>query len=172
MYNNNQKPFKLYLDHFSHLILLMKYNFTSKRYNIFIINNIIFNINCKKVSHIKDFLIFYDPNDFLRRFYFIKESYQHLKYYISFYEENNKIFPNYCFLSESKYIYKNIRQKQHILNNIEIMNNGIKKKKESYSTIFSSSIKKSIYNESLFTSNSNGEEELIKLIKTINLLFL
>ena len=154
-----------------HLFLFRKYNCSPKRYNIYIINNIIFNINSKKVSHFKDFLLYYDPNDFVRKLYFKKESLSNLKYYISFYEENNKIFPNYYCLPESKYIYWNIRQKQNILINIENINNNIEKRRQSFSTIFSSSIKRSIYNDSEFPSNSinsNGYDEIKKLIKIIN----
>ena len=151
--------------------LLRKYNCTPKKYNIVIINNIIFNISSKEVSYFKDFLLYYDPNDFMRKMYFKKESISHLKYYTAFYEENNKIFPNYYVLPESQYLYWNIRQKQNIIINIENNNNNINKKRHSYSTIFTNSIKRSIYNESEFLSysiNSNGNDEIIKLIKNIN----
>ena len=155
-----------------HSLLYKKYNCSSRRYNKSIINNIVFNFNSRKVSHFKDYLLLYDPNDFIRRFYFKKESISHLKYYFSFYEENNKIFPNYYGLPESKYIYWNIRQKQNILNNIEFMNMKLDNKKhKSYGTIFSSSVKKSIYNESEYPSNSMNSKEdddLNKLIKAIN----
>ena len=163
--------FNLNRDIFGKSLLLKKYNTLPEKYNYYIINNIIFNINSRKVSHFKDFLIYDDPNDFMRRFYFIKESGLHLKYYISFYEENNKIFPNYYCLREAKYLYNNIQQKQNILNNIENRNLKYKSKGKSYSTIFSSSIKRSIYNESQFPSNSlnsTGDDGLKKLIKIIN----
>ena len=166
-----EKNFITKLFHISHLMISKKYNFTPRGYNIFVINNIIFNINSKKVSHFKDFLLLYDPNDFLSRYYSKKESLKQLKYYIAFYEENNKVFPNYYCLSESKYIYWNIRQKQNILDNIENSNGQAKKSQKSYGTIFSSSIKHSIYNESEFPSNSivsNGDDQIKKLIKAIN----
>ena len=148
---------------------LKKYNTSSDKYNSYIINNIIFNINTRKVSHFKDYLIFDDPNDFFRRFYYVKESLVHLKYYISFYEENNKIFPNYFCLPESIYIYRNIQQKQKVLNNIEQQNLKSKKRRQSYSIIFSSSIKKSIYHESELPSIiSNGDGEIKKLIQAIS----
>ena len=170
---NKQKIFEFILNNNNYLKLLNEYNSTPETYNIYIINNIIFNINSRKVSHFKDFLLLYDPNDFIRKYYYKKECFAHLKYYISFYEENNKIFPNYFCLPESKYIYWNIRQKQNILNNIENMNMNtkFKKKHQSYSTIFSNSIKRSIYNESEYPSNSinsKADEGIKKLIKTIN----
>ena len=154
---------------FKYLNLIKRYNTLPQRYNLYIINNIIFNINSRKVSIFKDFLIYDDPNDFMQRFYYLKESGLHLKYYISFYEENNRIFPNYYCLPESKYLYRNIQQKQNILNNIE--NRNIKYSKgHSYSTIFSSSIKRSIYNESVYPSNSMNStgDDLKKIIKMIN----
>ena len=150
---------------------LQKYNTHPIEYNIYIINSIIFNINIRIVSNFKDYLILDDPNDFFRRFYSIKESVIHLKYYISFYEENNRIFPNYFSLPESKYLYRNIQQKQNILNNIENQNLELNKRRQSYTTIFSSTIKQSIYNESEYPSNSiisNGEEEIKQLINNIN----
>ena len=150
---------------------LKRYNTLPDRYNLFIINNIIFNINSRKVSHFKDFLLFDDPNDFLRRFYKLKESVIHLKYYISFYEKNNVLFPNYYCLPESIYLYRNILQKQNIINSIENYNIKFINKKQSYSTIFSSSIKRSIYNESEYPSNSlssTGNDGLKRLIKFIN----
>ena len=163
--------FKLNQNNFRKLFLLKKYNTLPEIFNYYIINNIIFNINSRKVSHFKDFLIYDDPNDFMSQFYFKKESILLLKYYISFYEENNKIFPNYFCLSESKYLYNNIQKKQNILNNIENINFKLSNKTQSYSTIFSSSIKRSIYNESVFPSNSVNSKEnddLKKLIKIIN----
>ena len=162
---------KLKLGNFKFLNLLKRYNALPQRYNLYIINNIIFNINSRKVSHFKDFLIYDDPNDFMQRFYYMKESVLYLEYYISFYEENNKIFPNYYCLPESKYLYLNIQQKQNILNNIENRNIKFNSKGHSYNTIFSSSIKRSIYNESVYPSNSinsTGDHDLKKLIKVIN----
>jgi len=156
---------------FKYLNLLKRYNTLPQRYDLYIINNIIFNNNTRIVSHFKDFLIYDEPNDFIQRFYSMKEGGLQLKFFISFYEENNKIFPNYFCLPESKYLYRNIQQKQNILNNIENINNKYKSKGHSYSTIFSSSIKFSIYNESVYPSNSmnsNGDEDLKKLIKVIN----
>ena len=160
---------KLESGNFNYSNLLKRYNTLPQRYNFYIINNIIFNISSRKVSHFKDFLIYDDPNDFMQRFYYMKESGFHLKYYISFYEENNKIFPNYYCLPESKYLYRNIQQKQNILNNIENRNNKYSIG-HSYSTIFSSSIKRSIYNESVYPSNSMSStgDDLKKLIKVIN----
>jgi len=154
-----------------YLNLLKRYNSLPQLYDLFITNNIIFNINSRIVSHFKDFLIYDEPNDFIQRFYYMKEGVLRLKYYISFYEKNNKIFPNYFCLPESKYLYRNIQQKQIVLNNIENINNKYNRKGHSYSTIFSSSIKRSIYNESVYPSNSmnsNGDEDLKKLIRVIN----
>ena len=174
---NKRKPLrkaktsKNKINYYKHKFMLQKYNTTPDDYNAFIINGIIFNNNLRTVSNFKDYLIFDDPNDFFRRFYYRKESLIHLKYYISFYEENNKIFPNYFSLPESKYLYMNIQLKQNILNNIENQNYKLNKKRQSFSTIFSSSIKRSIYNESQFPSNSitsNGDEEIKKLISNLS----
>ena len=171
--NHNKQIFPIHdLNKYINSLLYKKYNCSLRRYNKSIINNIVFNFNNHKVSLFKDYLLLYDPSDFIRKFYFKEECISHLKYYFSFYEENNKIFPNYFGLPESKYIYWNIRKKQNILNNIEYMNMKLDNKKhKSYGTIFSSSVQKSIYNESEYLSysiNSKGDDDINKLIKAIN----
>ena len=53
----------------------------------------------------KDFLIFDDNTEFLRRFYSSEESKPRLDRILTFYETYSKIFPNYMILKESKYLY-------------------------------------------------------------------
>ena len=152
---------------------LKKYDFSPNKYNISIINNLIFSINSRKATYLKDNL-FYDISiEFFRRYYFKKEIKLYLTYFIAFYEENNKIFPNYytC-LPDSKYLFDNIQKKQQLLNSIEDQTIKNKNKDNTFNTIFSSSIKNSLYNESIVPSfsvisNENEEKNLKNLIQTL-----
>jgi hypothetical protein len=67
------------------------------------------------VAKFKDYLIIDDFSEFLKRYYNIKESLFRLPKYYEYYENFNKIFPNYTALRESKYIYKNIYKKQKMI---------------------------------------------------------
>ena len=54
--------------------------------------------------------------------YNMQESLEKLRTYSEFYTLNSRIFPNYILLSESKYIFNNIKKKQKLLDNIEDYN--------------------------------------------------
>ena len=105
---------------FSNNILRSKYFYFNYSYSLLCINNLIFNEKCRIVSRFKDFLIYDDDTEFLR-IYFEKELLRKtLIQIIDFYDKYNKVFPNYMILPENKYMYKNLRKKQKIIdeNNI------------------------------------------------------
>ena len=83
-------------------------------YNVKIINDIIYNENTHIVSVFKDYLIYDDISEFLKRFYQKIETKQRLHKMFEFYEKYSKVFPNYVILSENKYMYKNIERKQRL----------------------------------------------------------
>ena len=86
---------------------------TSKEYyNTKIVNDIIYNENSNVVSRFKDFLIYDDVSEFLKRWYKKSESLSRLPKVIAFYETYSKVFPNYVNLPENKYMFKNIERKQ------------------------------------------------------------
>lgn len=60
----------------------------------------------------KDYLIFDDVSEFLKRFYECTESKKRLPKVIEFYETYSKVFPNYVNLPENKFMFKNIERKQ------------------------------------------------------------
>lgn len=97
-------------------------------YNSRIINDIIFNEKSTTVATFKDFLIFDDNSEFLKRFYKKTELRERLLKIYSYYNEYSKIFPNYIILSEAKYIYKNIQRKQRMIDNQQIIEMKAKKK--------------------------------------------
>ncbi len=92
-----------------------KYSSKFYNYNLIIINKLIFNEECLLSLNLKEFLLFNNSNEFLHRFYFNKEIIERLKKILIFYEKYSKIFPNYIILPENKFLYKNIRKKQKMI---------------------------------------------------------
>ena len=100
----------------------------------------------------KEYLIYEDYNEFLKQYYNESFLYKKLEKILNFYDKYSKIFPNYTVLRESKYLYKNIKRKQKVIN---LMNENVKMKyseddnnSESEScinTIFNSKVINSIY---------------------------
>jgi len=95
--------------------LKLKYKTDQNTNNVICIENIIFNEKCHLVALFKDFLIYDDDYEFLKRFYELKESNKKLILYFSYYDQYSISYPNYIILPESKYIYKNIHKKQRML---------------------------------------------------------
>ena len=106
--------------------LFKKYTSGNFSYNKILANNLIFNDTCRVVARFKDYLIFDDNSEFLRRFYTEEESHPRLDRILTFYETYSKIFPNYMILKESKYLYRNIRKKQKMIDAV----NEIKREEE------------------------------------------
>jgi len=92
--------------------LEQKYLTSKEYYNTKIVNDIIYNEQSNIVSVFKDYLIFDDVSEFLKRFYKKSEQISRLPKVITFYETYSKVFPNYVNLPESKYMFKNIERKQ------------------------------------------------------------
>ena len=67
--------------------LLKKYSSGDFSFEKISINNLVFNEECLVVARFKDFLIYDDNTDFLRRFYNSKDSDQRLKKILNFYEK-------------------------------------------------------------------------------------
>ena len=160
-----------------------KYNVMPKRFNLTIIDNIIFNEKSHIVSIFKDLLINYDFNDFLKRFYTKKESSIRLPKYFEYYNLYSKIFPNYTSIPEGKYFYINIQKKQRMIDLQENLENEKSKekkmkkvKKKENINVFNTSVINSILNrtnkeemEMLFDINfENINEEENKFLKKIN----
>lgn len=81
-------------------------------YNVKVVNDIIYNDTTNLVSVFKDYLIFDDISEFLKRYYNEEESLTRLTKIYSFYDKYSKVFPNYIILEENKYMFKNIERKQ------------------------------------------------------------
>lgn len=84
-------------------------------YNTLTLNALLSNGKCRTVATFKDFLIQDDQTEFLKRSYNHFESQIRIKKLIEFYITTSVIFPNYTPLYESKYIYRNVIQKQKVI---------------------------------------------------------
>ena len=156
--NDNNKNLKLV-----HNIIYKKYFNTFKnKYNLHVINRILSNCKCHIVALFKDFLLYDDDAEFLKRYYKLYEVEKRLKKIFHYFQETSVLYPNYSPLIESKYIYYNIMKKQMIINKIENYkkkkrDESIKKKynklniddnKEIENNFFSNTIYNDILNES------------------------
>ena len=110
------------LEHMSYIKLLAKYSSHKYNYSNIIINKIIFNKPCSALYKYREFLLLYSGKEQLRRFYFNDELKVRLTKICNFYGKYTKIFPNYIILYERKYIYKNIRKKQKMIDAVNKMN--------------------------------------------------
>ena len=69
-------------------------------YNVKTINDVIYNEPTHIVSAFKDYLIYDDVSEFLKRYYNVVETKLRLPKIFEFYEKYSKVFPNYISLSE------------------------------------------------------------------------
>ena len=131
-----------------------KYLTSRDYYNSKIINDIIYNENTNIVSVFKDYLIFDDVSEFLKRYYTVSECETRLPRVFEFYEKYSKVFPNYIVLPESKYMFKNIERKQRIIDDVQRYHQNkqkTKKKKTKFSDLLGNSSDTS--NDHLFKSD-------------------
>lgn len=92
-----------------------KYLTSREYYNSKIVTDVIYNENTHIVSVFKDYLIYDDVSEFLKRFYTFAEANQRLPKVFEFYEKYSKVFPNYISMPESKFMFKNIERKQRMI---------------------------------------------------------
>ena len=111
------KTKNIYKDYFqiSRNILYKKYNCDRISSEKICINSLIFNYKCRFSLLFKEFLILYDNAEFLRSFYTSDITANLLKKILDIYYLYSKIYPNYINLKENKFLYKNIRKKQKML---------------------------------------------------------
>ena len=105
--------------------LFKKYSDFKYSYSLMCTNNLISNEKCQIVARFKDFLIFDDLTEFLHEFCPIQKLIPKLKYIFNFYTNYSRIYPNYIIIPENKFLYKNLRKKQKVIDE----NNALKLKK-------------------------------------------
>jgi hypothetical protein len=81
-------------------------------YNAKVINDLIYNENTHIVSVFKDYLIYDDRGEFMKRFYSSSEIQPRIQKITAYYSQNSRVFPCYFGIDERKYMFKNIKRKQ------------------------------------------------------------
>ena len=159
--------------------LIKRYNKPLSYHDVKMINDILYNEKNHYVETFKEYLIYEDYNEFLKRFYKSTEIDKKLPKILIFYEKYSKIYANYTVIPESKYMYKNIRRKQKMID--QMQNNDINSEYEEdeesnedmSNTIFSSKVINSIYRKTLSTLNKsnnskNTEQSINGFLEKIN----
>ena len=147
----------------AYIHLFKKYTSGIFSYNIISINHIMFNKSCLVVSKFKDYLIYDDNAEFVLNYYTNKDNFKRLRKILNIYEKYSTIFPNYLVFKENKYMYRNIRKKQKMIdaynrikeeeenNKKKIKKEGDNNKNENNNKIFTNSVKEEI---KLFLKNT------------------
>ena len=118
LYDHQRKKGDMkYLEKYVHKYFISFYKNTKNDYNIRMIEDILNNESTHLVAEFKDYLIMGDITEFLQKSYNIEECKKYLPKIYEYYNSCSVIFPNYVKLHESKYIYKNIRKKQKVIDN-------------------------------------------------------
>ena len=162
---NNYHKFVIQLESRARNKLIQRYKRPVWFYNAKMINDILYNEKTHYVEMFKEYLLYEDYNEFLRQYYgnaIVKIKLQKI---LDFYEKYSKIFPNYTALRESKYLYKNIKRKQKVINQINENKRNENLYDDSYSdynkTIFNSRVINSIYTgHNTITVNKNNETNI------------
>ena len=115
----NKKPTLKQLERNIHNYFIRQYYQNKDYYYKMVINDIINNFGTHLVAEFKDYLIIGDESEFLQKQYNLDECKKYLPILFNYYKSCSIIFPNYVVLHESKYIFKNIRKKQKLIDNIQ-----------------------------------------------------
>ena len=177
--NNNQLQYFLSLVDRARYILIKRYDKPLSFHDVKMINDILYNEKNHYVEAFKEYLIYEDYNEFIKRFYKSSEIKIKLPKILIFYEKYSKIYANYTVIPESKYMYKNIKRKQKMID--QIQNNNINSEYEEdeesnedmSNTVFSSRVINSIYKKTLTISNKsmnskNTEQSVNNFLDNIN----
>ena len=157
--------------------LINRYERPNWFYNVKIINEVLYNEKTHFVEVFKEYLIFEDNNEFLKYYYNKDLRKKKLEKILTFYDKYSKIYPNYTALVESKYIYKNIRKKQKMINQIneekkKLMYDDEDDSKSYMKTVFNSRVINTIYTGSntliINKSDLTNNKSIDDLIQKIN----
>ena len=167
----NEKTESFFLYELSKKYLYNKYTKFKYSYSMICTDHLIFNEKCRIVGKFKDFLIFNDNTEFIDKYYNYKDLEERLKNVFFFYEHYCKIYPNYMILTENRFLYKNIRKKQKLidaLNEIKKEEEENRKQKYLYKKVFNEKTKESIekYNQSLTNTLNYSKISKIKVNET------
>ena len=96
-------------------MLYKKYTYGDFSFKRIFTDYLIFNYKCRLTLLFKEFLIFDNECEFLRRYYPKEDIKNILDKILEIYCLYSKIYPNYIILKENKFLYKNIRKKQKMI---------------------------------------------------------
>jgi len=105
-----------------------KYLTTRESYEGRVVSDIIYNENTHITSVFKDFLVYDDSNEFLKRFYTSYEIPSRSLKIFQFYDKYSKVFPCYIILEEKREMFKNIERKQKVIDEKQKHFDELKKK--------------------------------------------
>ena len=176
--NNPVKYFKN-LEKRARFKLIKRYDKPLSYHDIKIINDILYNEKTHYVEQFKEYLIYEDYNEFLKRYYKTSDLNIKLPKILIFYEKYSKIYANYTVIPESKYMYKNIKRKQKMIDQMQNNRNNDSEYEEEEdsnedmsNTVFSSKVMNSIYCKTLTTlnksENGNSEQSINDFLNKIN----
>ena len=162
---NQNNSYFVKLEKKVHNKLIRRYSHPNWFYNAKMINDILYNEKTHYVEMFKEYLLYEDYNEFLRQYYGKSLLKTKLQKILNFYEKYSKIFPNYTALRESKYLYKNIKRKQKVINQINENKRNENLDEESYS-----SYNKTIFNSKVINSIYTGHNSVCNFIEQISIL--
>ena len=179
--NTNEATLKYFLslENRARSKLINRYDKPLSYHDTKMINDILYNEKTRYVEAFKEYLIYEDYNEFLKRYYKSFEINIKLPKILLFYEKYSKIYANYTVIPESKYMYKNIKRKQKMID--QMQNNDINSEYEEdeesnediSNTVFSSRVINSIYDKTLSSVNKsqntkNTEQSINEFLEKIN----
>lgn len=111
-----------------YLLRNKKYNANKNSWNIRVIDDIIYNEKSHLVSVFKDYLIYDDNSEFMKRFYTIRESTLRIPKIVDYYINNTKIIPNYSIMSGASLVVRCYKKKTRLEKQIaeDLKNNKYK----------------------------------------------
>ena len=146
--------------------LIKKYDHPISYYHIKLIDDILYNEQTRFVGKFKEILIYDDPNEFLTSLYNKMEIIYKLPKILTFYDKYSKIYANYTAIPEKKYMYKNIKRKQKLIEQVQNINKNNfyyedenKENEILTSKVFTSNVMDSInsFTMSLYNNTSNNK---------------
>ena len=138
---------------------LLSYNCNLTKYNIKIINDLIMEKNKHIVSLFKNYLLWDEPSEYLKRYYFIYESRYRIRPIASYYIAFTYFSPVYfCNLEIIKILLKNVKRKRNYFKEIENYEDNSSDDNEN--NTISSCFENNTENDSIYISNYKDNKKI------------
>ena len=151
---------------------LLKHNYNKyihTNFNKLIIENIMCNGKCHIVATFKNYLIEDDFSEYFHKYYKIKAAKEILNDLFYYHLQTSFIFPNYCPIIESKYLYNNVIKKQRIIDEQQEIeedskDNKKKEKKEKNENKENKENKDKLFTSSVYDEILNLSESVMRIV--------